>query len=110
MSAGPKPRTTAANAARRAATQAKVQRVRDAIAQLRRHKQPITYPAVALKARARGVRLRAGEWRAGAQAGQHELQGGRGGLRRKAAKLRDLWSCQGRSADGAGVARGRDLW
>jgi outer membrane murein-binding lipoprotein Lpp len=50
MSAGPQPRTAAANAARRAATQAKVQRVRDAIAQLRRHKQPITYPAVALKA------------------------------------------------------------
>ena len=50
MSAGPQPRTAAANAARRAAAQAKVQRVRDAIAQLRRHKQPITYPAVALKA------------------------------------------------------------
>jgi hypothetical protein len=50
MSAGPQPRTAAANAARRAATQAKVQRVRDAIAQLRRHKHPITYPAVALKA------------------------------------------------------------
>jgi outer membrane murein-binding lipoprotein Lpp len=50
MSTGPQPRTTAANAARRAATEAKVQRVRDAIAQLRRRKQPITYPAVALKA------------------------------------------------------------
>jgi outer membrane murein-binding lipoprotein Lpp len=50
MSTGPQPRTAAANAARRAATEAKVQRVRDGIAQLRRHKQPITYPAVALKA------------------------------------------------------------
>ena len=50
MSTGPQPRTAAANAARRAATEAKVQRVRDAIAQLRRHKQAITYPAVALKA------------------------------------------------------------
>jgi len=50
MSTGPQPRTAAANAARRAATEAKVQRVRDAIAQLRRRKQPITYPAVALKA------------------------------------------------------------
>ena len=46
MSTGPQPRTAAANAARRAATEAKVQRVRDAIAQLRRRKQPITYPAV----------------------------------------------------------------
>jgi len=50
MSTGPQPRTAAANAARRAATEAKVQHVRDAIAQLRRHKQPITYPAVALRA------------------------------------------------------------
>jgi len=50
MSTGPQPRTAAANAARRAATQAKVQRVRDAITQLRRRKQPITYPAVALTA------------------------------------------------------------
>ena len=50
MSTGPQPRTAAANAARRAATQAKVQRVRDAIAQLRGHEQPITYPAVALRA------------------------------------------------------------
>ena len=50
MSTGPQPRTAAANAARRAATEAKVQRVRDGIAQLRRHKQPITYPAVALRA------------------------------------------------------------
>jgi len=50
MTAGPQPRTAAANAARRAATEAKVQRVRDAIAQLRRRKQTITYPAVALKA------------------------------------------------------------
>jgi len=50
MSTGPQPRTAAANAARRAAAEAKVQRVRDAIAQLRRRKQPITYPAVALKA------------------------------------------------------------
>jgi outer membrane murein-binding lipoprotein Lpp len=50
MSTGPRPRTAAANAARRAATEAKVQRVRDAIAQLRRYKQPITYPAVALRA------------------------------------------------------------
>ncbi|MGH3224530.1 MAG: DUF6262 family protein [Streptosporangiaceae bacterium] len=41
------PRTAAANAARRAATEAKVQRVRDAIAQLRRHKTPVSYPAVA---------------------------------------------------------------
>jgi outer membrane murein-binding lipoprotein Lpp len=50
MSTGPQPRTAAANAARRAATQAKVQRVRDAIAQLRGREQPITYPAVALRA------------------------------------------------------------
>ena len=50
MSTGPQPRTAAANAARRAATEAKVQRVRDGIAQLRRHKQPVTYPAVALRA------------------------------------------------------------
>jgi outer membrane murein-binding lipoprotein Lpp len=50
MSTGPQPRTAAANAARRAATQAKVQRVRDAITQLRRREQPITYPAVALTA------------------------------------------------------------
>jgi chromosome segregation ATPase len=50
MSTGPQPRTAAANAARRAATEAKVQRVRDAIAQLRRRTQPITYPAVALRA------------------------------------------------------------
>jgi outer membrane murein-binding lipoprotein Lpp len=50
MSAGPQPRTAAANAARRAATEAKVQRVRDGIVQLRRRKQPITYPAVALTA------------------------------------------------------------
>jgi Family of unknown function (DUF6262) len=50
MSTGPQPRTAAANAARRAATQAKVQRVREAITQLRRRKQPITYPAVALTA------------------------------------------------------------
>ena len=50
MSTGPQPCTAAANAARRAATEAEVQRVRDAIAQLRRRKQPITYPAVALKA------------------------------------------------------------
>lgn len=50
MSTGPQPRTAAANAARRASTQAKVQRVRDAIAQLRRRKQPITYPAVAMTA------------------------------------------------------------
>jgi len=47
MSTGPRPRTAAANAARRAATEAKVQRVRDGIAQLRRRKRPITYPAVA---------------------------------------------------------------
>ena len=39
MSTGPQPRTAAANAARRAAAEAKVQRVRDAIAQLRRRKQ-----------------------------------------------------------------------
>jgi hypothetical protein len=50
MSTGSQPRTAAANAARRAATEAKVQRVRDAITQLRRRKQPITYPAVALRA------------------------------------------------------------
>lgn len=50
MSTGPQPRTAAANAARRASTQAKVQRVRDAIAQLRRRKQPITYPVVAMTA------------------------------------------------------------
>jgi len=50
VSTCPQPRTAAANAARRAATQAKVQRVGEAIAQLRRHKQPITYPAVALRA------------------------------------------------------------
>lgn len=50
MSTSSQPRTAAANAARRAATQAKVQRVRDAIAQLRRRRQPITYPAVALQA------------------------------------------------------------
>jgi outer membrane murein-binding lipoprotein Lpp len=50
VSTCPQPRTAAANAARRAATQAKVRRVGEAIAQLRRHKQPITYPAVALRA------------------------------------------------------------
>ena len=43
-------RTAAANAARRAATDAKVQRVRDAINQLRRARTPITYPAVGLRA------------------------------------------------------------
>lgn len=48
--AGPQRRTAAANAARRAATEAKVQHVRDAIAQLRKAKTAITYPAVALRA------------------------------------------------------------
>ena len=43
-------RTAAANAARRAAIEDKLQRVRDAIAQLRRHKTPISYPAVAHRA------------------------------------------------------------
>ena len=47
---GPQPRTAAANAARRAATDARVQRVREAISQLRRARTPITYPAVGLRA------------------------------------------------------------
>jgi len=47
---GGQPRTAAANAARRAATDARVQRVRDAISQLRRTRTPITYPAVGLRA------------------------------------------------------------
>ena len=46
----PGSRTAAANAARRAAIEDKLQRVRDAIAQLRRHKTPISYPAVAHRA------------------------------------------------------------
>jgi hypothetical protein len=40
-------RTAAAIAARRRATEQKLQQVRDAIASLRRHKTPLTYPAVA---------------------------------------------------------------
>jgi len=40
-------RTAAANQARRRATEQKLQQVRDAIASLRRHKTPVTYPAVA---------------------------------------------------------------
>lgn len=47
---GAPPRTAAANASRRAATEAKAQRVRDALAQLHRAKTPVTYPAVALRA------------------------------------------------------------
>lgn len=44
------PRTAAALDARRRNTQAKLQRVKDAITVLRRQKAPITYPAVARRA------------------------------------------------------------
>jgi len=40
-------RTAVANEARRRATEQKLQQVRDAVATLRRHKTPVTYPAVA---------------------------------------------------------------
>ena len=40
-------RTAAAILARRRATEQKLQQVRDAVASLRRHKTPVTYPAVA---------------------------------------------------------------
>lgn len=43
-------RTAAAIQARRRATEQKLQQVRDAIASLRRHKAPVTYPAVARRA------------------------------------------------------------
>ncbi|HLX50864.1 MAG TPA: DUF6262 family protein [Streptosporangiaceae bacterium] len=43
-------RTAAANEARRRATEQKLQQVRDAVASLRRHKTPVTYPAVARQA------------------------------------------------------------
>ncbi len=43
-------RTAAANEARRRATEQKLQQVRDAVAGLRRHKTPVTYPAVARRA------------------------------------------------------------
>jgi outer membrane murein-binding lipoprotein Lpp len=49
-SAGVAPRTAAAIDARRRTTQAMLQRVRDALTQLRRHKTPITFPAVARRA------------------------------------------------------------
>ena len=45
-------RTAAAIEARRRAAEQKLQQVRDAVASLRRHKAPVTYPAVA---RAAGV-------------------------------------------------------
>ena len=52
--------------------------------------------------RARGVRLHAGERPAGAQAGRHDLRGGRGGLRRS-----DAWHCAClRRAD---LRRGRSI-
>jgi len=40
-------RTAAAIEARRRAAEQKLQQVRDAVASLRRHKAPVTYPAVA---------------------------------------------------------------
>ena len=43
-------RTAAAIAARRRAAEQKLQQVRDAVASLRRHKAPVTYPAVARQA------------------------------------------------------------
>ncbi len=43
-------RTAAANQARRHATEQKLQQVRDAVTSLRRHKTPVTYPAVARQA------------------------------------------------------------
>jgi len=43
-------RTAAAIQARRRATEQKLQQVRDAIASLRRHKAPVTYPAIARQA------------------------------------------------------------
>src|SRR6266571_5109065 len=43
-------RTAAAIEARRRAAEQKLQQVRDAIADLRRHKTPVTYPAVARQA------------------------------------------------------------
>lgn len=43
-------RTAAAIQARRRATEQKLQQVRDAVASLRRHKAPVTYPAVAAAA------------------------------------------------------------
>jgi len=43
-------RTAAAIQARRRATEQKLQQVRDAVASLRRHKTPVTYPAVARQA------------------------------------------------------------
>ena len=43
-------RTAAAIEARRRATEQKLQQVRDAIAKLRQHKTPVTYPAAARRA------------------------------------------------------------
>ena len=43
-------RTAAAIEARRRAAEQKLQQVRDAVASLRRHKTPVTYPAVARQA------------------------------------------------------------
>ena len=43
-------RTAAAIEARRHATEQKLQQVSDAVASLRRHKAPVTYPAVARQA------------------------------------------------------------
>ena len=43
-------RTAAAIQARRRAAEQKLQQVRDAVASLRRHKAPVTYPAVARQA------------------------------------------------------------
>jgi hypothetical protein len=43
-------RTAAAIAARRRATERKLQQVRDTVASLKRHKVPVTYPAVARQA------------------------------------------------------------
>ena len=43
-------RTAAAIEARRRAAEQKLQQVRDAVASLRRHKAPVTYPAVARQA------------------------------------------------------------
>jgi hypothetical protein len=43
-------RTAAAIQARHRATEQKLQQVRDAVASLRRHKAPVTYPAVARQA------------------------------------------------------------
>ena len=61
-------RTAAAIQARRRATEHKLQQVRDAVASLRRHKAPVTYPAVARQ----GARRKAAILAATARSSQEE--------------------------------------